>query len=176
MHTEVGRQQRRERRTVSGGVATVLAGASVIVVDQLTKSWALRHTVVPHHVVWTLWLELTFNPGAAFGLGRGATPVVESAVVVLIALLVLAARRNARRGTRVEGLALGLLVGGALSNLGDRLFRHLPGHPGAVIDWIDAAQVGRREYWPVFNVADACVVVGAILLAWRLSKRGQRPA
>ncbi|MHB1928752.1 MAG: signal peptidase II [Acidimicrobiales bacterium] len=175
MRTAVG-QRRDGRRVVSGGAVTVGAGAVVVVADQLTKSWALHHTVVPRHVLWTLWLELTFNSGAAFGLGRGATPVVEAAVVVLVALLVLAARRNARRGTRVEGLALGLLVGGALSNLGDRLFRRLPGHPGAVVDWIDAAQVGRHEYWPVFNVADACVVVGAILLAWRLSRRPARSA
>jgi signal peptidase II len=143
--------------------------AVVVVADQLTKSWALHHTVVPHHVVWTLWVELTFNPGAAFGLGRGVTPVVEAAVIVLVVVLLFAARRTARRGRAIEAVALGLLVGGALGNLGDRAFRHLPGHPGAVVDWIDIAQVGGHEYWPVFNLADASIVVGAILLAVRLS-------
>lgn len=142
-----------------------------MVADQLTKSWALGLPPAGRHVLGTLWLVLTYNPGAAFGLGKGATPVVEAAVIVLIAALVVAARRNARRGRSTEALALGLLVGGALSNLGDRVFRTIPGHPGAVVDWIDVAQVGRHEYWPVFNVADACVVVGAILLAWRLSRR-----
>lgn len=161
-------------RTGPLGVLTAVVAAVVIVVDQLTKSWALHHTAPPQHVVGPLWLELTFNPGAAFGLGKGVTPVVETAVIILVAILLLGARRSARRGDRLEALALGLLVGGALGNLGDRLFRHLPGHPGAVIDWIEVAQVRGHEYWPVFNLADASIVVGAILLAWRLSVRPAR--
>ena len=150
---------------------TGVVAALVVAADQLTKTWALHHAYPPRHVFASLWLELTFNTGAAFGLGRGVTPVVEAAVVVLLAVLVLGARRAARRGTASEALALGLLLGGAVSNLSDRLLRHIPGHPGAVIDWIEVARVGGHEYWPVFNLADASIVVGAILLAWRLLVR-----
>lgn len=152
-------------------VLSGLVAAAVVVVDQLTKSWALDHTYPPRHVLASLWLELTFNTGAAFGLGKGVSPVVEAGVIVLVAVLVLGARRAAKRGSLSQTLALGLLVGGALSNLGDRLLRHIPGHPGAVVDWIEVAQVGGHQYWPVFNVADASVVVGAILLAWGLVVR-----
>jgi signal peptidase II len=136
--------------------------AAVVAVDQVTKTLALHHLLVPRHVVGTLWLELTFNAGAAFGLGRGATPVVEAAVVALIAALMLFARRATRRAGPWFVAGCGLLLGGALGNLADRVFR---AHSGAVIDFMDVAQVGRRELWPVFNVADASIVVGAIVLA-----------
>jgi signal peptidase II len=136
--------------------------AAVVVVDQVTKTVALDHLVVPHHVAGTLWLELTYNRGAAFGLGRGVTPVVEALVVGLVAALVVFAGRATRLAGGWVVAGCGLLIGGALGNLADRLFR---GHGGAVVDFIDAAQVGRRELWPVFNVADASIVVGAIVVA-----------
>ncbi|MBO0747078.1 MAG: signal peptidase II [Acidimicrobiaceae bacterium] len=136
--------------------------AAVVAVDQVTKTVALDHLRVPRHVVGPLWLELTFNSGAAFGLGRGATPVVEAVVVALIGALVIFARRATRRAGPWVLAGSGLLIGGAFGNLADRLFRS---HGGAVIDFIDAAQVGGRQLWPVFNVADASIVVGAIVLA-----------
>ena len=58
-------------------------------------------------------------------------------------------------------VGLGLLLGGAAGNLADRVFRH---NHGAVIDFIDAARVGTRDWWPVFNVADAAIVVGVVIL------------
>jgi signal peptidase II len=169
-----GTDRRSSPGSRSRAAITVLVAAGVIVADQLTKTWALKHTYPPRHVFASLWLELTFNTGAAFGLGKGVTPVVEAGVIVLVVGLLLGARRTARRGSLSEALAIGLLVGGALSNLADRLLRHIPGHPGAVVDWIEVAQVGGHQYWPVFNLADASVVVGAILLAWRLVVRSGR--
>ncbi len=157
------------RRLLSPRGGLIVAAAAVVTADQLTKSWALHHTAVPRHVVGPVWLELTFNEGVAFGLGRGITPLIETVVVALVVALVIGARRAARGGSRLEVLALGLLLGGAVSNLGDRLLRHLPGHPGAVVDWIEVARFGRHEYWPVFNLADASIVVGAALLAWCLA-------
>ncbi len=156
----------------------------VVVVDQVTKTLALNHlsTVVgglrlyrTDHVVGSLYLELTFNPGAAFGLGRGVTPIVETVVVVLVVVLIVFGRRAARYSGLPDAIGLGLLVGGAIGNLGDRVFRH---NGGAVIDFINIAQINGHEYWPVFNVADASIVVGALLLAVqysRLSRRRSRP-
>ena len=169
-----GPDQRSSPGSWYRGALGGLVAAGVIVADQLTKSWALQHTYPPRHVFASLWLELTFNTGAAFGLGKGVTPVVEAGVILLVAGLLVGARRTVRRGSLSEALAIGLLVGGALSNLADRLVRHIPGHPGAVVDWIEVAQVGGHQYWPVFNVADASVVVGAIILAWRLVVRSGR--
>jgi signal peptidase II len=142
-----------------------LVALAVIVADQVTKTLVLDHVDPLHrtHVVGPVFLELTYNSGAAFSMGAGVTPIVEAAVVVLIVGLLMYSRRAVRGAPAPIAVGLGLLLGGALSNLGDRLFRHLPVH-GAVVDFIRA--VG---WWPVFNVADASIVCGVILLAlmWR---------
>jgi signal peptidase II len=158
----------------------VAVAIAVIVVDQITKTLALDHlsTVIdgarvyqPHHLIGSLYFELTFNRGAAFGLGRGVTPIVESGVVILVVVLILFGRHTARSAGWVETLGLGLLVGGALGNLVDRLFRH---HNGGVIDFINVAQIGGREYWPVFNLADSAIVIGALTLALQYSRTSAR--
>jgi signal peptidase II len=125
-----------------------------VVLDQLTKAWAVRalddDTV---DLVWTLRLRLSFNTGAAFGLGRGLGPLlVAGAVLVLAALLAVGTRSV---DTAAAAVALGLLVGGAVGNLADRL---VGGHDGAVVDFIDL------QWWPAFNVADAAITCGAVLL------------
>lgn len=139
--------------------------AGVIAVDQITKTLAVDHLDPSRrtHVAGPVFLELTYNSGAAFSMGSGVTPVVEAAVVVLIAGLLMYARRSGRSGPAAVSVGLGMLLGGALSNLGDRLLRHLPVH-GSVVDFIRA--VG---WWPVFNVADASIVLGVALLVltWR---------
>jgi signal peptidase II len=158
-----------------GRVALGAAVAAVVVAaDQVTKTLALHHLVLPRHVVGTLWLELTFNSGASFGVGRGATPVIEVVVVLILAVgLLLFGRRATRTASKVAMVGIGLMVGGAISNLADRVLRH---NHGAVIDFIDIAQVGRRELWPVFNVADSAIVVGAIVVVSSYSFTGRRVA
>jgi signal peptidase II len=135
--------------------------AAVVVVDQATKTWALHHAVGGRHVVGPLWLALTYNSGAAFSLGRGVTPVVVAVVVVLVVWLLATSRQASRAATVPRLVGLGLLLGGAIGNLVDRVFRH---HGGAVIDFIDAVRIGTRSWWPVFNVADSAIVVGVIVL------------
>jgi signal peptidase II len=131
------------------------AAAAVVAVDQLTKTWALHHTVDPIHIIGTLRLALTFNPGAAFGLGRGITPVLVLGAIVLVVVLLGLGRTASRTASVPAAVAMGVLLGGACGNLVDRLVRH---NNGAVIDFIDL------RWWPVFNVADASITVGAILL------------
>ncbi|HEX5266073.1 MAG TPA: signal peptidase II [Acidimicrobiales bacterium] len=129
-----------------------LIGVLVVVADQLSKS--LEQNALaggPSHVLGPLDLELTYNSGAAFGVGRGLAPVLIVAGVALVLVVFYGRTVRGRSGA----VAAGLLLGGALSNLGDRLFR---GHGGAVIDWI------HLSHWPTFNVADSCVVVGVGLL------------
>jgi signal peptidase II len=168
-----GRLGSRPRRLVLPAVAAV-----VIALDQATKSWAQRGLVrdglpVPHHLAGPLWLDLTYNGGAAFGLGRGVTPVVESVVVVIVVWLLLVSRRAAQSGSWLSAVGLGLLIGGAAGNLIDRFLRH---NHGAVIDFIAALRIGSRDWWPVFNVADASIVVGVVLLAVAFARRPAPPA
>jgi signal peptidase II len=136
--------------------------ALVVALDQVTKTWALNHASDrPRHVFWTLRLAVTYNSGAAFSIGRGIAPFFVAAAGVIVVVLFLFARRDQSVPTTV---ALGLVLGGAVGNLADRVFRH---HAGSVVDFVDF------RWWPVFNVADACIVTGAILLA--LSAGGHRP-
>ena len=139
---------------MAGAVAAV-----VVLVDQLTKSWAvhrLSHGSV--HVVWKLDLELTYNSGASFSLARGWAPVIATLAVAAVVVLV-AALRHVR--SSLVAVALGLVIGGALGNLADRILR---GHHGAVVDFV------ALHFWPTFNVADACVVVGAVGAALLLAR------
>ncbi len=145
----------------------VVAGV-VVAADQATKTWALHHTADPRHVVGPLWLALTFNSGAAFGLGRGVTPVVEAVVVALVAVLLILGRRAVRQASVPMAVGLGLLVGGAIGNLVDRVGRD---HHGSVIDFIAALRIGSHDWWPIFNFADAAIVVGAVALAVASSTR-----
>lgn len=144
-------------------LAVPLLAAAVTAGDQASKTWALHHATPPRHVIWTLWFDLTYNSGAAFGLGRGVTPLVEAGVVVVVAGLVVLGRRAEWGSSWAVSLALGLILGGAAGNLGDRFFRHIPGHRGGVVDFIAAVRVGQHDWWPVFNVADSAIVVGVIV-------------
>jgi signal peptidase II len=147
-----------------------VVAAVVVLADQLSKDWALHHLASGRrHVLGPTYFNLTFNSGAAFSLGRGVAPIVEAAVIVLVVWLIMASSRYSRSASVTAVMGLGLLLGGALGNLGDRVFRHIPGFPGAVVDFIQA--VG---WWPVFNVADASIVVGVVILAVSLqsTRRG----
>jgi len=131
----------------------LLTAAVVIVADQVSKSEAEAHLGgAPVHVLGPLDLILTYNSGAAFSIGRGLSPVI---VVLVVGLVLGVLAYTAVLDTAVTVAAAGLVLGGALSNLGDRLFRS---NGGAVIDWI------HLSHWPTFNVADSCVVIGVILL------------
>ena len=127
--------------------------AAVVVVDQLTKSLAVHYLKnAPVELVGPVRLALTYNSGAAFSLARGLTPELVVVGVALIAVVVVVGRSASTTGAAV---AVGLILGGAVGNLLDRLVRS---NGGAVIDFIDL------RWWPTFNVADSCIVCGAILL------------
>ena len=127
--------------------------ALVISVDQLTKSLAVHYLRdAPLHLVGPLRLALTFNSGAAFSLARGLTTELVIVGVALVVVVVVVGRSASTAGMAV---AVGLILGGAVGNLVDRLVRS---NGGAVIDFIDF------RYWPTFNVADACVVTGVLVL------------
>jgi signal peptidase II len=132
----------------------------VIAVDQVTKSWAEERLARgPIHLIGPIAFRLQYNSGVAFSLGAGHGAIVTAVVSVAVVGLFLAALAVRRP---VFALAVGLVVGGAASNLCDRLFRD---HGGAVTDWI------YTRYWPTFNLADASIVIGSVLIVVLLVRR-----
>ncbi len=137
--------------------------AAVVLADQLSKWWAVRRLVSgPIHVFWQLDLALSLNTGSAFSFFQGDTPFIVVVAVALIAILLVMVWRSPTLG---RAAILGLILGGALGNLSDRLFR---GDHGAVVDFVDF------HFWPTFNVADACITVGCILYAVSLFRSSAR--
>ena len=141
---------------------------TVLAVDAFSKALVLeklaRHPPVKllHGLIT---LGLTFNAGAAFGLGTSYTAVIALIVCgVIIAII-----RKARQLCSVAWtIALGLLLGGAMGNLGDRLFRAPGPLHGRVVDWINL------PHFPwTFNLADAAITCAAIMIAG-LAVRGVR--
>ena len=108
-----------------------------------------------------IYLIETRNAGAAFSVGTGATIVLTVVALVVIAVIVRAAR-----GMRSVGwaVALGLILGGALGNLIDRLFRAPGFGRGHVVDWISLF-CNDGHIWPVFNLADSAICCGAVTAA-----------
>lgn len=106
------------------------------------------------------YLTYVLNPGAAFGLFAHQTELFISVTVLLVAGVILGYKRL-RDGQTLLKVALGLIVGGALGNLADRL------RYGMVVDFLDF------RVWPVFNLADAAIVVGAFLLAWQILRKAE---
>ena len=146
------------RVTVAGAVALAAVAA-----DQLTKWWAVDRLASGRiHVIGTLDLELARNSGASFSLFQNKGFILAPVAVVLIAVLAVMIWQAPTTG---RAAALGLILGGALGNLSDRLFRD----GGSVVDFV------ALHFWPTFNVADACVVIGCGLLLISLVRGSRRP-
>ena len=139
--------------------------ALVVLVDQLSKHWA-QHALIDssRDIFWTLRFNLSFNSGMAFSAGRGVGPIIGAVAIVVIIVLALSAR-HAARDSRLAAVAAGLVVGGAIGNLIDRLFRGDGWLHGAVIDFVDL------QWFPIFNVADAAITIGgALFIIWTLRR------
>ncbi|CAN5823377.1 N/A [soil metagenome] len=136
---------------------TIVVAAVWVILDQLTKLAAVRtFSSQPPHDLGPIILRLIYNEGGAFSLPL-RVPWLFVAVTVLVCVLV----ARALPGTKSLGLsvAYGLVVGGAIGNAADRIFRD-----GAVVDMIDLDFFPLRSF-PVFNVADIGITVGAALVA-----------
>ncbi|MBM3717723.1 MAG: signal peptidase II [Actinobacteria bacterium] len=129
----------------------------VVVLDQWTKHWAQNaldggRTI---EVVWTLRFALGYNSGFAFSTGTGWGPWIGLVAVAVVLVLVAGMRRA---DNEVSRTGLALVVGGAVGNIVDRLFRGRALMRGRVIDFIDL------QWWPVFNVADSAITIGGLVL------------
>lgn len=140
--------------------AVAIVPLAVVLLDQLTKWWVRAELVLnqPVRVVGdNVRLLYIHNEGAAFGISIGEHSstvflILAAAASVLVFYLLLAT--PARH--RVQRIALGLILGGAVGNIADRV------RYGEVVDFIQVGVSGH--YWPIFNVADSAVTVGAVLL------------
>lgn len=156
-------------------VLVVGALVTVLVIDQWSKRWALDR-LAPEmiggprevvEVIGPLQFNLAFNTGASFSMGSGSGALIGVIATVIVVVLGLMARKV---NSRAQLVLIGLIMGGALGNIVDRVTRAGATNPitgevssgfmsGAVVDFIDV------QFWPIWNVADMAVVVGGILLA-----------
>lgn len=133
----------------------------IVLLDQLTKYWA-QHSLIPYQpetVIKMLNFTLAYNTGAAFSFLSGAGSwhrwfFAGFSITMSVVLAVWLARLSPR--AKLQSLALSLILGGAIGNLYDRATL------GHVIDFIDFYY--KNYHWPVFNLADSAICVGAFLL------------
>jgi signal peptidase II len=143
-----------------------LTAVLAYVADRVTKTWA-QHTLPGHPIdviPGVLTFRYTTNSGGAFSFGQSAPWIFATATIVVALAIIATAFRHDRALTSAS---LGLVLGGALGNLTDRLVRGGGLFSGRVVDFIDL------HWWPVFNLADAVIVVGAIILAISSTSRSR---
>lgn len=138
----------------------LLAACLVVIADQLTKIW-IRSVPQGHSLFDAGFFRLAHfppNTGAAFGLFRGQSFALTIVAIIGVVILLLYALPVHQRlpflDSRLAVIAIGLVLGGTVGNLIDRL------RFGGVTDFIDFG------FWPAFNVADSAIVVGVIIFAY----------
>jgi signal peptidase II len=137
-----------------GRVLLIVIAAVVVLIDQLTKAAVNTYMQVGESlpvISGVLHITHVKNAGAAFGLMQDAQPLFLIAAIALIVLISIFHRRIREEGFWMTA-ALGMVLGGAIGNLIDRV------STGAVTDFIDI------RIWPVFNAADSAIVVGVAIL------------
>jgi len=131
----------------------------VYLADQLTKAWAAANLQPdqPRELLGSvLQLNLTRNPGAAFSILTGSTWILTAIACAVVIFILISARRLGSWGWAV---ALGLLLGGSLGNLTDRMFRSPGPGRGHVVDFL------QLPNFPIFNIGDSAIVTAAALIA-----------
>lgn len=151
--------------TVKQYVPLVVVAATVLVADQWSKTYVTDYLNAHGGPILILGgkvrIRMVPNSGAAFGVLPNQTVLIIVIAGAIVTALILSYRRLAH-GPATLRLGLGLVLGGALGNLADRV------RLGHVIDFIDL------RWWPVFNVADSCIVVGVLMLIATLSLQAER--
>ena len=160
---------------------------AILILDQLTKYVVVHGPVAERPlVVIPRFFRLAFgeNSGALFGLFSGLHDPWRTVVLLVIPLaaivLVVVFMRMSGGGDVLALLALSLILGGALGNQIDRLFRS-----GKVVDFLDVSidvepvrgwlvRLFGSSHWPAFNIADSAIVVGAILLSWDMLRQARK--
>lgn len=140
------------KRTVA-----VVVAAIIVVLDQITKVWAVAVASTEPITIIDGWFQIlvTRNPGASFSkFTNGGQFIALIAIGIVIGIVALVDRVP----SKLDAGALGLILGGAAGNLIDRIVRGDGFLDGAVVDWFDSS------FFPTFNVADSAITVGTIVL------------
>ena len=137
----------------------------ILALDQATKFVASRalslHETIPL-IPGMLHLTLVYNKGAAFGVLKNRVPFFIAVSVIAVGIIAYQLIKRGFRAGDIVSSSLALILAGALGNLIDRLIY------GYVVDFIDF------RVWPVFNVADSAITIGASLLVWHMLRKGHR--
>ena len=155
-------------RSLGAGLTQWVSLAAIIfaavAADQLTKRVVTSHLQLDEgtHVVGPFWIHHVQNSGIAFGLFASATAAVIALTGIAVAWMLLFFARSGSRHP-VLPVALGLVIGGSLSNLLDRV------RLGYVTDFLDF------RYWPAFNLADSFIVIGVVILLAALLAAEREP-
>jgi len=160
---EAGTRSVGGRRIALLGVVAAVVYA-LDVVSKLLVVEFLEHKAPTTVIPGVLVLNVIRNPGAAFSIGTGMT-IIFTVIALGVVVAILRTARQLR--SLPWAITLGLLLGGAVGNLTDRIFRSPAPLQGHVVDFLQAFPVTR---FPVFNLADSAIVCGGILavfLAWR---------
>ena len=132
----------------------VVVAVATLAVDLASKAWAAASLDEPIEIGASLSLQLAYNPGVAFGAGQSLPTWLLLALTGAICAGIAVA---GWRGVLVPAVAVGLVLGGAVGNLLDRMTG------GSVVDMI------HLTWWPTFNIADVAICVGAALIVvWSL--------
>lgn len=145
------------------------AMAAAWALDIATKAWAAASLTERSISLFggQLLLRESRNTGAAFSIGTGQTVLISLVSIAVVTLIV----RKVRKVTSTAvAVALGLVAGGAIGNLTDRLLRHPGPLRGAVVDWIDLG------WFPSFNAADSAITIGVVLLLIASFREGRTSA
>ncbi len=160
-----GGAQVTEAQSVRSKAVLLAIAVTVVLVDQATKAWAVAALGGGRRIplIGEIFdLRLVRNPGSAFGLFKGSTMLIfVASAAITLAVIFWAAREQ------YASPWLGLIIGGGIGNLIDRLWRPPGGGRGEVIDFL------YLSFWPTFNVADAAIVVGVsvmLILSMRASE------
>ncbi|MFM7258795.1 MAG: signal peptidase II [Acidimicrobiaceae bacterium] len=130
---------------------------AVVIADQASKNLALNYLSEGRTIdlVWTLRFNLVFNSGMAFSQGQGLGRLIGLLAIGVAVWLWMGLRKTT---SQFSVVGTSMLIGGALGNVVDRMFRGEKWLAGAVVDFIDL------QWFPVFNIADSAVTVGAAIL------------
>lgn len=134
---------------------------TILSLDQFTKYLISRNLSLSQSVALIkgiLHLTLVHNRGAAFGMLKNQTPLFIFTSIFAVILIYFSLKGRSQKKVSIYTLSLSLILAGAVGNLIDRVFF------GYVIDFLDL------RIWPVFNVADSAITIGAVLLGWSLLK------
>lgn len=144
--------------TLKHKAVALTVAAVVVAVDQITKAWALR--AIPAGdgidiIPGVLRLRVSENAGVAFSMFQNAGTILVIAIIVAVIVILFALRTSE---SWWQSVTLGLVLGGAVGNLVDRFMRGSGFLNGRVVDWIEPS------FFATFNVADASITIGVILL------------